>query len=123
MDIQTASTASTRVAVAAATGISVWGMTFGDMGVGIVGVSTLVVSALLKLYVEFREEQRRQLAQDLEVSNDSWKVRYEHAVEETATVKNLLEVQREEIEILRKRVQDMADTAHPEPPRNPDKVS
>lgn len=123
MDIQTASTASTRVAVAAATGVSVWGMTFGDMGVGVVGVSTLIVSALLKLYVEFREEQRRQLAQDLEISKDAWKAKYEHAIEETSTVKNLLEIQREEIEILRKRVQDMADTAHLEPPRNPDKVS
>lgn len=106
MDIETASTASTRVAVAAATGVSVWGMTFGDMGVGVVGVATLVVSALLKLYVEFREEQRRQLAQDIELSNDAWKTKFEHAVEEAATIKNLIEIQREEIEILRKRLQD-----------------
>lgn len=110
MDIETASTASTRLAVAAGTGFSVWGMTFGDMGVGVVGVASLVVSALLKLYVEFREEQRRQLTQDLKVSKDSWKAKFENAVAETAIIRNLLEIQREEIEILRNRVHDMSDS-------------
>lgn len=102
------STAPMRFAVAAATGVYFWGMTFGDFAVGLIGVITLVVTSMLKLYVEFREEKRRQLSRDLEVSEDAWKTKYERVFEEVETTKTLIDIQREEIQILRRRLEELS---------------
>lgn len=112
MDLNLLAAASVKLSAAIGSAASLWAIALGDVGMGVLGIAVLTATALINIYSKFQDERRAQHMKDMELSKSSWKGRYERLREEHEGAKQLIEILREELAILKTRKNLLRDHAN-----------